>query len=101
MLKQWGCDVNTADTADTAMSTLDSFAPDIILSDYHLRKSVTGDKVIQRVSEALGYDIPSIIITGDTSEQNLQPGKHDSYRLLHKPVSTELLKKTIIASLNA
>ncbi|ATQ67487.1 MULTISPECIES: hybrid sensor histidine kinase/response regulator [Methylosinus] len=70
-------------------------APDLIVSDFFLRKSATGSQVVMRLRELLNRDAPAIILTGGGS---LVPAHRtalaNSVRL-GKPVEIEQLTRTI------
>lgn len=58
---------------------------DCILSDYRL-ETTTGDLIIQQLRDSFGIDIPSIIITADTSPQHIQLFKGLNIEVLYKPI---------------
>jgi CheY-like chemotaxis protein/anti-sigma regulatory factor (Ser/Thr protein kinase) len=58
---------------------------DCILSDYRL-KTTTGDLIIQQLRDSFGVDIPSIIITADTSPAHIQLFKGLNIEVLYKPI---------------
>ncbi|EDY86464.1 hypothetical protein GP5015_382 [gamma proteobacterium HTCC5015] len=41
--------------------------------------------------------MPAIIITGDTQPQQIEAIKNSPYQLMHKPIDTALLKRTLQA----
>jgi len=71
---------------------------DCILSDYRL-KSTTGDLIIQQLRDSFGVDIPSIIITADTSPKHIQLFNELNIKVLYKPIGytkiVEAIKKLI------
>ena len=58
---------------------------DCILSDYRL-ETRTGDQIIQQLRDSFGVDIPSIIITADTSPQHIKLFKELNIEVLYKPI---------------
>jgi two-component system CheB/CheR fusion protein len=46
--------------------------PDIVVADYSLPSGMTGLQVIARVREALGSEIPAVILTGDISTDTMR-----------------------------
>lgn len=93
LLESEGCEVVTADSAETAVRTLIrlDFVPDMIVADYRLRDDQTGSEAIARVREETNEDIPAMIITGDTSPTRLKEAAASGLQLLHKPVATDEL----------
>eukprot|EP00903_Cladosiphon_okamuranus_P004338 g4336.t1 len=72
LLEDWGCKPMIVESDKQAIQALEQLTPDIILTDFHLKNSVSGDKVIELIHEEVGYEVPSIIITGDTSPEQLR-----------------------------
>ena len=93
LLIGWSCDVITADTVEAARQQLQArgVEPDAILSDYRLRKKVTGIEAIKDIEAMVGREIPSLLITGD---MNVGPQAEgiEEYRVLHKPVQPARLR---------
>lgn len=100
LLEDWGCTPTVVENDQEAIAMLENFTPDIIVTDFHLKNSVNGDKIIQLVHEEVGYEVPSIIVTGDTSAENLTLADSPSNALMHKPLKPRTLKENIIRLLN-
>lgn len=97
LLNCYGCHTLIAESAVMAIEQLltETHPPDILLVDYNLLDNVTGDQAIDEICAALGKTIPSIIITGDASAKSLQQASKNSYRVLDKPVTTDVLLQNI------
>ncbi len=97
MLGQWGCNVVLAETARDALRALalDKVQPDIIISDYRLRDNCNGVDAIEAVREALEYEVPGIIVTGDTSPVRLKEVSDSGMQLLPKPVNPDDIRTTL------
>lgn len=93
LLIGWDCDVITADTIEDARKQLQKrgIEPDAILSDYRLRKNVTGIDAIKTIEAMVGREIPSLLITGDMNVGPQAEGIGE-YRVLHKPVQPARLR---------
>ncbi|MDH3688732.1 MAG: PAS domain S-box protein [Gammaproteobacteria bacterium] len=90
LFKSMGYQLFTAMDGDQALKHLkDDVRPAIVVSDYRLPKQ-NGVEVIKRVRELVG-DIPAIIMTGDTSAEEIEAAKLHNCRVLHKPVDTDKL----------
>jgi two-component system, sensor histidine kinase len=62
--------------------------PDIVISDYRLNANFTAKDVINVVNNHFGYDLPSLILTGETADLSQKlPGRI----ILHKPIETKHL----------
>jgi PAS domain S-box-containing protein len=68
--------------------------PDIIISDLRLRQ-YPGTTTIRTLREALGQEVPAILLTGDTSFTETDMRSLPRCRLLYKPVEFEVLNRTI------
>jgi two-component system, sensor histidine kinase len=65
-------------------------AIDLILADYHLAGG-RGTEVISAIRNLVGSLIPSILMTGDTSQVIREPPPHNRLRVISKPVDAEAL----------
>jgi two-component system CheB/CheR fusion protein len=69
--------------------------PDLILTDYHLPKSMNGLQVTAKLREKLHHQMPVIVLTGDISTGTLREiAQHDCVRL-SKPVKSKELTQVI------
>ena len=80
----------SAEEARALMKQLDE-EPALIVSDYHLLDGATGVDAVATVRKHFGRDIPSFIVTGDTSKviQGLRPLPNST--VMSKPVDTDQL----------
>ena len=84
---------------DALKQCADHGPPDLVVSDYHLEKSVSGVQVLQQIRRLYGQDIPAIFVTGDTSQIEMPRLGLSSTQLLRKPVEPETLLRTIRATI--
>jgi CheY-like chemotaxis protein len=73
--------------------------PDAIVCDYRLRGSQTGIDVIHALRTEFNFEIPAILVTGDTSPQRIQALAASGLTVLHKPVADHVLRDTLIGLL--
>jgi CheY-like chemotaxis protein len=94
ILRAWGCEVVTAESAETALArlTAERQKPDLIISDYQLADRKTGIEAIERLRREFGAAIPAFLISGDTAPERLREASVGGYQLLHKPVSPMRLR---------
>ncbi len=99
LLESWGCVVRAAQGLDDALALFvnESFAPDLLVTDYRLREGVTGGDVISAMRNALATPLPAIIVTGDTDPQRIREAASHTATLLHKPVSAHALQEAMLA----
>ena len=96
-LKDEGHQAATASDGATALTLVarGEIRPDIILADYNLPNGMNGLEVAARLQESLGYKVPAIVLTGDTSTGTLRQIALGSSVRLSKPVKlTELTDVT-------
>ncbi len=95
LLLSWGCDCLIAESADDALVLTDGKAPDLLIVDYRLREEKTGREAIELLRNKLDENLPAIIITGDTAADRLREAQASDALLLHKPVSSTELQRTM------
>ena len=98
VLRQWGCPVLTAGSADDAITQMNEtgFMPDALIADYRLRDGQTGTEAIAAVRGALGRPVPAAILTGDTAPERLREASASGLLLLHKPLHPARLRAALI-----
>ena len=62
-----------------------------ILVDYRLQDGFSGIDAARRLREAVGVDVPVIIITGDTSPDRLRTLRQSGFPIVHKPLDHHAL----------
>lgn len=91
LLELAGVQVHSALNGDDALAHIESgVRPDIVVSDYRL-PGYTGIELIRRVRDAAGDDIPTVLVTGDTSAEEIREAHLANCTVLHKPVDTDQL----------
>ncbi|MCP5265871.1 MAG: hybrid sensor histidine kinase/response regulator [Burkholderiaceae bacterium] len=98
LLETLGCEVyDTAATEDAVMA-LDTFGADIMLADLRLRGGENGIDAVRRV-RSRRPDLPAILISGDTSPDQLLAAERAGLTMLHKPVPADMLMRAIVNAL--
>jgi signal transduction histidine kinase len=67
----------------------------LLITDYHLREGETGADVIAGVRQALGREVPAIVITGDTSSTIREERSVARVHLVSKPMDAEQLLRLL------
>jgi len=96
LLKLRGVGTVAVATANDALAlvTQQGFRPALVLSDYNLRGSTDGVECIEALRSALGWNVPAIVMTGDTrSETTRAIVGHDMSVLIKPFVADELLQQ--------
>lgn len=102
LLQAYCCETVSSADVHGAMDALSAknMVPNVIVADYHLGGGVCGARAVDEIRDALGIQIPAVMITGDTSEESERDAIKHSLLILHKPVSSEVLLSTIAYELS-
>tara|TARA_R110001592_G_scaffold363372_2_gene686222 strand:+ start:99156 stop:100991 length:1836 start_codon:yes stop_codon:yes gene_type:complete len=91
LLESFGATVHGAMDGDDAIAHLQAGVyPDLVISDYRLPK-YNGIEVVRRIRQAMLKDLPAVIMTGDTSTQEIEAANLKNCTVLHKPVDSDQL----------
>ncbi|KAA0683485.1 hybrid sensor histidine kinase/response regulator [Roseomonas genomospecies 6] len=95
LLKRWGVQVIALGSAEELAARLPRLRnrPHVVLADHRLPGGQTGRTVAELVRRR--WDVPVIIITGDTAPERLREARAIGCRLLHKPVEPADLATTL------
>ena len=95
LLERWKCVVISASSEADLLRQIEArgSGPDLLISDYRLRGGRTGLLAVERIRQALGRQIPAILITGDTAPDRLIEAHASGLELLHKPVAPGKLRQ--------
>lgn len=96
LLRDWGCECEVAESIEEALSLAQIHPPELIISDYRLRKQHNGVEAIAALRALLGETLPALLITGDTAPERLREAKASGIPLLHKPVSPSQLYRKLV-----
>lgn len=97
LLGEWGCAVVGADSAEAALTALDTMPqpPELIIADLRLKGAANGIVAIRQITKALDSAVPGLILTGDTDPKRLREARLSGYPLLHKPVAPLALRAAL------
>ena len=98
LLESLGCQVTLAADTDEAMRLASIDPPDVVLADFRLRGDESGIKAIRKLRQQHPH-LPAMLISGDTAQDRLIEAQEAGLRLLHKPVSVEVLLKAVMDTL--
>ncbi|WP_343628459.1 ATP-binding protein [Roseateles sp.] len=93
LLEEWGYEATVAATAAEAEAVVRQrgVPPDLILSDLHLGDGPDGIAAIRAVRQLCGSDVPAILVTGDTSREELRRATESGHTVLFKPLQPRKL----------
>lgn len=93
LLEEWGYEAITAASAAAAERVIVSLGilPELILSDLHLGDGPDGIAAVAAVRRQCGHDVAAILITGDTSHDEMQRVTDSGLSVLLKPVQPRKL----------
>jgi PAS domain S-box-containing protein len=95
LLELEGFAVRVANSKSEALEHTLAAAPDLIVSDYHLRGDETGAEVVDAVRARVGAPVPVIFVTGDTSKLARAGTQISNATLLSKPTQVDDLLAAI------
>jgi PAS domain S-box len=101
MLKRWGArvvDVASVEELAAALPRLPR-RPHVMLTDYRLPGGATGGTVVELVRRR--WDVPGVIITGDTAPERLREARSLGCHLLCKPVEPAELVQALTRAMHA
>ena len=97
ILREWGYDTLIGASAEEAVARLkaDGRTPDVVVADYRLREGRTGTEAVQRIREAVGAEVPGIILSGEAGREWQQDAKGLGLGLAFKPVTPRQLHEVL------
>lgn len=96
LLRDWGCECVVAETIEEACALALLHEPELIISDYRLRKNRHGVEAIAEIRALCGKSLPALLITGDTAPERLREAKASGIPLMHKPVLPSVLYRKLV-----
>lgn len=98
LLRQWGCRVVCTADEEQALSQLSELQlqPDLLIADYQLEGSCSGLDAIKILRTKYGEELPSIVVSGATSPDDLMNIKASDLAHLTKPVLPEKLHHAML-----
>lgn len=91
LLRSANIEVHTAIDGDAALAHLAAgVRPDIVVSDYRL-PGYNGIEVLRRVRQATAVNLPTVLMTGDTTGNEIDDADLSNCTVLYKPVDTDRL----------
>ena len=94
ILESWQCEVSLAGSKAEVVKLITDIKikPQAIVSDYRLSKHLSAPQLLEEVFASSGMQIPTVIISGDTSKSVINTIKEKGYLYLPKPVSPAKLR---------
>jgi two-component system, sensor histidine kinase len=101
LLRQWGCNVVSAESAvQLEEATGEQGALDALISDFQLCSGDNGVDAIDRLRDRFGH-IPALLISGDTAPHAVRKAADMGIPILQKPFEIEALRATLCELLAA
>lgn len=88
----WQCELITAASEAEAIALLAIHSFDLMILDYTLAQQRNGVEVAQAIEQRLMRRVPTLIVTGDISDQPKSAANRAGYLLAHKPLAPGKLK---------
>jgi len=105
LLKSWRCEAIVVASVSEALARFAAEPsgpngrqrPDLVICDYRLPDHMSGLQAIPLLEERFGCRLPTVIVTGDTSPEEIRKIKRAGYHLLFKPVNPGKLRAVLTA----
>jgi PAS domain S-box-containing protein len=95
LLRAFNLEVHTALNGDEALAKISNgLSPDFLISDFRL-PLYDGIELVQRVRAALGWEVPTVMVTGDTSSSKIRAARLSNFNVLDKPFDAKELLEII------
>jgi two-component system CheB/CheR fusion protein len=88
-----------ASLSEALRSTREAGAPELLITDYHLREGELGTQVIAAVRASVGAEVKAVLVTGDTSAVIKQMSGDRQLRIASKPINADELLSLLAALL--
>jgi CheY-like chemotaxis protein len=95
LLRTWGCEPLTYPTPGDALDDPRSARPDAVILDYRLESGTVGVDAAATLRAAWGRDVPIVLISGESSAEELARIRASGLPLLHKPVPPAKLRSLL------
>ncbi|EGH06713.1 hypothetical protein BKM20_24340 [Pseudomonas avellanae] len=92
LLERWGCEVQTARSAQGLITDCD-----IIVADYDLGTAANGLDCIENIRAARGWDVPALIVTSREVEVVLESLQGAEVSVLSKPLRPSELRLNLLS----
>ncbi|WP_298234331.1 hybrid sensor histidine kinase/response regulator [uncultured Azohydromonas sp.] len=97
LLREWGHRVVLAASAREAVMAqrTQALPPDLILSDLHLGEGPDGIAAIEALRHHWRCELPAVLVTGDTTHEELRRATESGFQVLVKPVAARRLLQVL------
>jgi CheY-like chemotaxis protein len=99
LLRSAGARVVAVATAHDALSQIaeNGVRPDVVVSDYNLPGKMNGVEAVKALRQALGWDVPAIVLTGDTRKEVTEELARRGIEVSFKPIDGDRLLRRLMA----
>jgi CheY-like chemotaxis protein/two-component sensor histidine kinase len=97
LLKDWGYETLSSASGEEALdcAALVKWEFDAVIADHRLGPGLTGNAAAKEIARRAGRTFPTLLITGDTAEEQLAQISSSGFAMLHKPVDVDELRRTL------
>ncbi|WP_129645774.1 CHASE3 domain-containing protein [Peristeroidobacter agariperforans] len=96
-LQMDGHEVKSAGSPEEALRVIEQWeqSPDVIVSDFQLNAALNGAELIEQLRQLRNFEIPAVVLSGDTMKVTPRCASIAACRVFHKPVDAEELSAHI------
>ncbi|MCY1672606.1 hybrid sensor histidine kinase/response regulator [Novosphingobium sp. SL115] len=95
LLAAQGHDVATAETIEEALEHAANQVPDLLVSDFRLRRGRDGTDAVRLMRQKHGAGLPVLMITGDTHPDRIAAAEREDMKILYKPVDPDRIVEAV------
>ena len=97
LLTKWGYDTVAASDGEQAfdLAERDEWRFGCIVTDQRLGAGLTGVETATEILRRSGRALPTLVLTGDTAKENIAEIVASGFELMHKPIASKPLRRTI------
>jgi two-component system, sensor histidine kinase len=99
-LVAWGCAPVMAADAEEAVAQCRNRMPDAMVVDFRLPDDRDGLDAIVAVRAALGRAVPALVVSGESTSEQIARVRNAGFTLLHKPVAPAKLRAALAFALS-
>lgn len=95
LLQRWGCEVRACADLVSARALVETFQPQLLISDFRLAGREDGLDAIEQMRERAGQVLPALLVSADVSSELQTRSRAFDVTLLGKPLLPARLRQTI------
>ncbi len=103
LLADWGYETVAAADGEHALALAekDGWRFGCIVTDQRLGAGLSGVETAKEILRRSGRALPALVLTGDTARENIAEIRASGFEVIHKPIASEPLRRTLAHMMGA